>query len=217
MADVDFVAPLLSLAAGATVFQYVGAMLAPALPAAAVMVAESIEYARLAHLVSSELLPAMVVDLDVFDENASRMAAHARAHNKTIRLATKSVRVPALIGRCLSQFADVFKGLMCFSVHEALFLAGIVPEARDFLIAYPCVQRADVLAAMELMTAYNSHVTLMVDSIAHVQLLAELWLECGGGSEHKLSLCVDVDMSYCVIPGLHVGVHRQAQHLAMIS
>ena len=43
--------------------------------------------------------PFMVVDLETFDANARDIANKAKAHGKKLRLASKSIRVPALIKR----------------------------------------------------------------------------------------------------------------------
>lgn len=55
-------------------------------------------YARLRELLRNVPLPAVVVDLEIFDANVSHFADIARRYHKTIRLATKSIRVPHLIG-----------------------------------------------------------------------------------------------------------------------
>jgi hypothetical protein len=51
------------------------------------------QYQSLTTLLANEQLPAMIVQLDVFDSNVERMAAVARRTGKTIRLATKVYRV----------------------------------------------------------------------------------------------------------------------------
>jgi D-serine deaminase-like pyridoxal phosphate-dependent protein len=67
------------------------------------------------------------------------MGAVAAAHGKKIRLATKSIRVPELIERAMSVGGSTYRGLMCYSVEEALFLAQMsgLADVQDFLIAYP--------------------------------------------------------------------------------
>ena len=67
----------------------------------------------------------------------SRFSALAARHGKTIRLATKSVRVPALIRRILDVGAPAFQGLMCFSTAEARYL-GVDEGHDDIMVAYPC-------------------------------------------------------------------------------
>ena len=55
-------------------------------------------------------LPAMFVDLEAFDANCDRFARLATHHGKSLRIATKSLRVPALIARCLHRHPEVYKG-----------------------------------------------------------------------------------------------------------
>jgi D-serine deaminase-like pyridoxal phosphate-dependent protein len=173
---------------------------------------EGWDYHALKKLLEKENLPAMIVDLDIFDMNVARVAAIAQLHKKPIRIATKSIRVPALIQRCLQRHPDIFRGLMCYSPHEALFLAKSIPEARDFLIAYPCVQECDIAAAHQLALIPGATVRLMVDCAEHVALVERLWAAASGASpEHArtVPLCVDYDVSLR-IPGLHIGAHRYA-------
>ena len=60
----------------------------------------------------------MVVDLDAFDANAADL--RRRAGGTPIRLASKSVRVPALIRRALDQ--EGFRGVLAYTLAEALWL-----------------------------------------------------------------------------------------------
>ena len=62
--------------------------------------------------------PAMVVDLDAFDANAADLAR--RAGGTPIRVASKSLRVPALIARALA--APGFAGVLGYTLAEALWL-----------------------------------------------------------------------------------------------
>ena len=60
--------------------------------------------------------PIAVVDLDAFDANADDLVR--RAGGKPLRVASKSLRVPALIRRALAH--DGFSGVLAFTVAEAL-------------------------------------------------------------------------------------------------
>jgi D-serine deaminase-like pyridoxal phosphate-dependent protein len=70
-------------------------------------------------LLQSERLPAALIDLDAFESNLRHIAGVVRSKNAntTIRLATKSIRIPELIRRVLA-FGPPYKGLMCFSAEE---------------------------------------------------------------------------------------------------
>ena len=56
----------------------------------------------------------MVVDLDAFDANAADLVR--RAGGKPIRVASKSVRVPALIERALA--APGFRGVLAYTLRR---------------------------------------------------------------------------------------------------
>ena len=188
------------------------------------------EYEKVKELLKDEALPAMIVDVTAFLHNAATLAALVAPHppppsllcsplsikKRTIRLATKSVRVPSLIRRCLQAHPDVFKGLMCYSVHEALFLSTLIPEEKDILIAYPCVHETDIQAAWQLKSKHQVDVCLMVDCVEHVRKIDVLWSSLvwdgpnntnGGLLDDRLAVCVDVDVSQRFF-GLHIGVHR---------
>ena len=63
---------------------------------------------------------------------------------------------------------------MCFSVQEAVFLARDTPfsgDFRDFLVAYPTVQPADIDAAFKMAEMPGKVLTLMIDSEEYVRYL----------------------------------------------
>ena len=81
--------------------------------------------------------PMTVVDLDAFDANAADLAR--RAAGKPVRVASKSLRVPALVERALG--APGFAGVLAYSLREAIWLVreGITDDA---VMGYPTVDRA---------------------------------------------------------------------------
>ncbi len=167
---------------------------------------EGWNYTRLTELVRNERLPLMVVDLDILDANVQRLSRIAERHGKTLRTASKSVRVPELLRQIIAVGGPTFHGLMCFSLEEARLLAS--EGFDDFLIAYPTVQRADLQIARE-MTQQGKTVALMIDEPAHVKILAQFWRD---QSRHvadgrPLRVCIDVDMSWRPF-GLHIGAQR---------
>ena len=109
--------------------------------------------------------PTYVVDLDSFDANAADLAR--RAAGTPIRVATKSLRVPALIRRALE--APGFAGVLAYTLREALWLCeqGV---SDDIVMGYPSV---DLTALGELCSseAAQQAVTLMVDDVRHLDLL----------------------------------------------
>jgi D-serine deaminase-like pyridoxal phosphate-dependent protein len=78
--------------------------------------------------------PAVVVDLDVMDQNLARMAAYCREHKLWLRPHTKSHKIPELAQR---QIANGAIGITVAKLGEAevMLNAGIT----DILIAYPIV------------------------------------------------------------------------------
>jgi D-serine deaminase-like pyridoxal phosphate-dependent protein len=143
--------------------------------------------------------PFAVVDLDAFDANAADLLR--RAGGKPLRLASKSVRCRALQDRAL---AAGFRGQLCFTLPEALWLAG--HGARDLLVAYPTADRTALRAL-----AHGPHagtIAVMVDSVAHLDLV-EAVVEGGA----PVRVAIDVDASWRALGGhLHVGVRRSPVH-----
>eukprot|EP01147_Barroeca_monosierra_P003929 gene3929-6401_t len=154
-------------------------------------------------------LPCMLVDLKTFDRNCLTLAKKASSHGKTIRIATKSLRIPSLIVRALG-ISPVFQGLMCYNAREAWYLFNYLTKenvyCRDFLIAYPTMELEDLLAASRL-TSAGATVVLMVDCLKHVKFLDSWWDKNHPGRE-MLNVCIDFDMSWRPIPGVHIGAHR---------
>jgi D-serine deaminase-like pyridoxal phosphate-dependent protein len=153
-------------------------------------------------ILHGERLPAVVVDLDAFDRNVAHAARVVRdgSGEHTLRLATKSVRVPALIRRALDHGAP-FQGLMCFSAEEVRFLAS--QGFDDLLLAYPTVQPSD-LAALRQVHAGGTRVIAMVDALDQLQTLSQAM----AGLDQPLPVAVDVDMSLRIGGAAHLGVRR---------
>jgi len=148
--------------------------------------------------------PFMVVDLDTFDANARDLAGKARAHGKKLRLASKSIRVPALIKRLFEIDPETFQGIMCFSAAEARFLSD--EGLDDFLVAYPSIVKQETENAIAVAKSGKT-ITLMVDSAYQVDAIDSQVR--AASPELKLELCIDADMSLRRLGGLvHLGVQR---------
>jgi D-serine deaminase-like pyridoxal phosphate-dependent protein len=145
--------------------------------------------------------PLMVVDLEAFDANASDLVR--RAADKPIRLASKSVRVPALIERALA--TPGFQGVLAYALREAMWLEreGITD---DIVIAYPTVDRA-ALAELVASPSTASHVTLMVDDVAQLDVVDSV------RSSHAVRVRVALDIDAGLrLGGQHVGPKRSPVH-----
>ncbi len=144
-------------------------------------------------------LPCAFVDLDAFDANCEELAKFVKDTPFTIRLATKSIRVPDLIRRALN-YGPPFKGLMCFSAQEVLFLS--TQGFDDFLLAYPTLQDSD-LQALKKVHRSGKLVSLVVDCEEHLQKLQSVF----AGSEKPFPVLLEPDLSLR-FGSLVVGVRR---------
>ena len=142
-------------------------------------------------------MPFAFVDLDLLDQNIREIASRARV--KQVRLASKSIRCTSILRRIFAADA-CFQGIMCYTALEAVYLAS--QGFGDLLIGYPAWNEHD-LAAVARATKDGAHITLMIDSIEHVERIESI------ASRHdvRLPLCLEIDMSMDV-PGLHFGVWR---------
>jgi D-serine deaminase-like pyridoxal phosphate-dependent protein len=150
--------------------------------------------------------PLAVVDLEAFDRNADDLVR--RAAGRPIRVASKSVRCRFLVERVLRRAE--FAGVMGYSLPEALWLtrewAGTDLAQVDILVAYPTV---DHTALREL--AADDHarglVTIMVDSVAHLDLV-----DAALGTDHpEIRVCLELDVSWRPLLGsdiAHIGTRR---------
>jgi D-serine deaminase-like pyridoxal phosphate-dependent protein len=130
--------------------------------------------------------PLVVIDLDAFDANLADMLR--RAGGTPIRLASKSVRIPALIQRALG--SPGVKGVLSYNLREALWLVreGI---ADDAVVAYPTV---DSVAVRDLSAdaQAQARVTLMIDCPAHLDLI-DTARAAAGTPTAPLRIAIDVD------------------------
>jgi D-serine deaminase-like pyridoxal phosphate-dependent protein len=149
-------------------------------------------------------LPAALVDLDAFERNVDRFVAIARAGGKRLRVASKSVRVPELLGRVRDRAGDVFGGLMTYHAAETAFLAGA--GWRDLLLAYPTATAADA-AHLAAANAAGATAAVVVDDVEQLAPLAA----AAGAAATTIPVVVEIDVSYRRL-GLHLGVRRSPLH-----
>jgi D-serine deaminase-like pyridoxal phosphate-dependent protein len=163
--------------------------------------------ARLSAATSGLPAPVAVVDLDVFDTNALDILK--RSDGVPVRVASKSVRVRSLVERALSHG---FAGVMAYSLREALWL--VSEGMRDVLVGYPTVD-GEALATLAADATARAEITLMVDDVAHLGLIAAAEDLVGGADGATgggpIKVCLDVDCSLRVGVGpltAHLGVRR---------
>src|SRR3954466_1550415 len=141
--------------------------------------------------------PFAVIDLDAFDANAADLLR--RSGGVPLRLASKSVRVRALAERALSAG---FVGTLCFTLPEALWLAG--QGWDDLVVAYPTVDRQ---ALRQLAGGpARERVTVMVDCREHLDVI-------GRAGPGPVKVCLDVDAGWRALAGrVRVGAKRSPVH-----
>lgn len=142
-------------------------------------------------------MPFAWLDVDRLTANALSIAR--RAGDKTVRIASKSVRSVEVL-RMLFALSPKFQGLMCFTGLEAVWLSELGFD--DLLIAYPVFQKAQLEAICEEVKK-GKKLICMVDSTEHVQRLNSVAQSVGV----VLPICLDLDMSIDP-PGIHFGVYR---------
>jgi D-serine deaminase-like pyridoxal phosphate-dependent protein len=150
--------------------------------------------------------PFAVLDLAAMRANAASMTR--RAAGKPIRLASKSVRCRAVISQVLAM--DGFRGIMAYTLPEALWLAGS-GASGDILVAYPTADR-DALARLTGDPAAAAAITVMVDCAEHLDMIEKAIAGTGRastGPPSPVRVCIDIDTSYIALGGrLRIGARR---------
>ncbi|MEZ7128226.1 amino acid deaminase/aldolase [Nonomuraea sp. AD125B] len=134
--------------------------------------------------------PFAILDLAAMRANAADLVR--RAAGKPIRVASKSIRSRPVLERVLAM--DGFRGVMAFTLPEALWLAG--HGFTDILVAYPTADR-HALAALAADAEAARRITVTVDSVAHLDFIER----AVQGPKAELRLCLDVDAGYVALGG----------------
>ncbi len=154
---------------------------------------------------SGRARPAFVVELDALRHNAADLVR--RAGGRPLRLATKSVRIRAVIEAALE--LDAVTSLLAYDLAEALWLVRHRPGV-DVLVGYPSVDPAEIAELTS--TDAATTVTLLVDSVAHLDIIDAARGTVPAGRRRELRVAIDLDASYrSRVFGL-VGVHRSPVH-----
>ncbi|TXK43051.1 amino acid deaminase/aldolase [Nonomuraea sp. C10] len=136
--------------------------------------------------------PFAILDLAAMRANAASMVR--RAAGKPIRVATKSLRSRPVLERVLA--IEGFRGLMAFTLPEALWLAS--RGRTDILVAYPTADR-QALAALAADADAARHITITVDSADHLAYLDQAL--SGVHPRHEIRLCLDIDAGFVALGG----------------
>jgi D-serine deaminase-like pyridoxal phosphate-dependent protein len=148
--------------------------------------------------------PLVAIDADALEANLGDLLR--RAAGRPLRVASKSVRVRAVLDLVLARPEVI--GVMAYSPWEALWLARA--GVGDVLVGYPTADEGalDALASDEVAA---DAVTLMVDDVAQAVRASR----AGTAHGRTLRVCLDVDASLRVALGpftIHLGVRRSPVH-----
>ena len=160
---------------------------------------------RLRRAIADVALPCALIDLDALDANARTLDAIARDANKTLRLATKSVRCPRLIRLILDGGHGAVRGLMTYTATETAFLAAEGHD--DLLLAYPTAQQSDVDLLARL-SADGKIVTVVCDDAAQLAVLDA----AAARVATKVRVTAELDVAYRPAPGVYLGSRRSPLH-----
>jgi len=141
--------------------------------------------------------PYGVISLQALAANAHSMLE--RASGTTIRVASKSVRVRAVIDAVLA--LPGFSGILAYTLAEGLWLA---EEHGDVLVAYPSADRAALrrLAGDEKLA---SRVAIMVDSVEQLDFVDAV-VPPGKRAEIRVALELDASWESRLLG--HLGAYR---------
>src|SRR5437879_8797047 len=128
--------------------------------------------------------PALLLDLDRFERNVRRMAAHARAAGKNLRPHAKTHRCPEIARRQVNEGA---LGVACAKLGEAEVMARA--GVRGLLITTEVVAPAAIRRLMQLVSAAPD--TLVV--VDNAENVAELGREAVSDGV-TVNILVDIDV-----------------------
>jgi len=161
----------------------------------------ALSYEQYRELLKDERKPCAMVNLDALEENSRRMLKSVQGTEKSVRVASKSIRCPWILKHIVGS-DPLYRGIMSFTVEEAAFL---VDEGYDdILIAYPSAQPSD-MKLMADMAARGKRVSLIVDSEAHLDALGA----AGRARGVTTGAAIELDVSYRRLGNaVHVGARR---------
>ncbi|HEX6886489.1 MAG TPA: alanine racemase [Candidatus Nanopelagicales bacterium] len=154
--------------------------------------------------VAGRAAPLAILDVPAYRANAADLVRRARG--RPIRLATKSLRVRAVIEEVAAM--PGYAGLLAYSLREALFLVH-AGSSHDLVVAYPSVDRG-AIAELAADPSALAAITLMVDSVEHLDLIESAAAQAASGPAGPIRVAIDLDASYRPLGSdrLHLGVRR---------
>ena len=143
------------------------------------------EYEKYKNMFKGYRYPLAFVDLDRFDENIAYVAALMEKTDKTVRIASKSIRCLDLIKRIFQKGKDTYRGVLAFTMEEAGYL--IDEGMDDIIVAYPSIQPSDIDILVDK-TKQGATLSLVVDSPEHLETLSRVGEKAGIVLMHVLIL-----------------------------
>jgi D-serine deaminase-like pyridoxal phosphate-dependent protein len=141
-----------------------------------------------------------ICDLDAFNQNLERVGKYLRKTKKSLRLCTKSVRVPELVNKVEKK--DFVNGIFTFNSAEALFYAENY-KTEDILLGYPTMSKVDVEELCQAAKIDGVRITVMVDDTKQVDLLESL----AAKNSVEFGTLIEIDVADKLL-GRNVGVYR---------
>ncbi|MHA1490269.1 MAG: alanine racemase [Promethearchaeota archaeon] len=160
----------------------------------------SSSYEALKTLVKDKKFPLVICDLDALYQNLEKVGKYLRETNKSLRLCTKSVRVPELIKKVEEK--DFVNGIFTYNSAEALFFAEKY-RIKDILMGYPTMSLVDAQELCKAASIEGVEITVVVDSTYHLDILEQ------AAEKHDIDLKIllEVDIADKFM-GRNVGVYR---------
>ncbi|WP_430645820.1 alanine racemase [Agromyces sp. GXS1127] len=148
--------------------------------------------------------PVGALHLGALRWNAHEMVR--RAAGTPIRVATKSIRVRAVIEALLA--LPGYRGVLAYTLAEAIWLAGRMPSLDDLVVGYPTAETAGI---RRLATDGDlaRRITLMVDSPAQLDLVDAV---LPPAEREEIRVCLELDASWHAPVLGHLGVRRSPVH-----
>jgi D-serine deaminase-like pyridoxal phosphate-dependent protein len=144
--------------------------------------------------------PLGAISVDALSANAFDLLD--RAAGLPIRVASKSVRVRGVLDAVLA--LSGYRGVLAYTLPEAIWLAGGDARYDDVVVGYPTVDRA-AIAALGANAELASRVTLMVDDLAQLDLIDAV---VAPSRRATIRVALELDASYRSAILGHVGVRR---------
>jgi D-serine deaminase-like pyridoxal phosphate-dependent protein len=172
-----------------------------------VAAAENLEELRTRYeaILDSVQAPFAFVDLDAMRSNATAMVA--QAGGLPIRVASKSVRSVQVLRRILA-LDDAFRGILAFTLPEALWLAR--QGFEDIVVAYPSADREAIGEVTALVSDGKPAPIPMVDDAPHLDLIEGV-VRAGGA---EVPVCMELDVGWWPLGGriAKIGPKRSPVH-----